>query len=217
VILTCSGILFDLDGVLVDSTGAVARVWRTWAGRYGLDAERVIREAHGRRSIESIRALAPQLDAERENEIVEAMEIADQDGVVALPGAAQLLRELPRAQHAIVTSATRALAVARMGHAGLPIPQYFVSADDVSEGKPSPRPYLQAAALLKLEPQECLVFEDAPAGVESARRAGMCVIGLTTTFSAKDLRAADAIVASLAEVRAEIASGVIRLKIDGPP
>jgi sugar-phosphatase len=213
VISNCGGILFDLDGVLVDSTGAVARVWRRWAQARGLPPERVIREAHGRRSVETIQVLASELDAARENQLVEAMEIADQEGVVALPGAHRLLRSLPQKKSAIVTSATRALAVARMRHAGLPLPEYLVSADDVGEGKPSPQPYLQGAALLELAPAECLVFEDAPAGIESARRAGMRVIALTTTFPKQELAAADAIVNSLADVRVETTPDHIKIEL----
>lgn len=214
VIFTCRGILFDLDGVLVDSTGAVARVWRRWAQEHGLPPERVIREAHGRRSIETIVALTPHLDASLENQKVESMEIADQAGVVALPGAARLLRELSGKSFAIVTSATRALAIARLSSAGLPVPQLLVSADDVREGKPSPQPYLQGAAMLGLPTHDCVVFEDTAAGIESAHKAEMRAIALTTTFAASDLAAADAIVASLDEITFSLASGLIRLQTE---
>lgn len=213
VLFTCRGILFDLDGVLVDSTAAVARVWRRWAQEHGLAPESVIREAHGRRSIETITLLTPHLDAVCENQKVESTEIADQDGVVALPGAARLLRLLPAKSFAIVTSATRALAIARLSSAGLPVPQVLVTADDVREGKPSPQPYLQGAALLALPAQDCVVFEDTAAGIESAHKAGMGVIALTTTFAASELSAADAIVASLDEIKLSLASGLIHLQI----
>ena len=215
----CQGILFDLDGVLVDSTGAVARVWRRWAQEHGLPPERVIREAHGRRSIETIRVLAPHLEAAGENQVVENMEITDQEGVVAVPGALELLRSLPANSYAIVTSATHALAMARIRHAGLPTPQYLVTADDVREGKPSPQPYLQGAALLGLAPSECVVFEDAPAGIESAHTAGMRVVALTTTFPRQELAAADAdaFIASLAEVRVEAGPELIKLEVGSIP
>lgn len=217
VTFACRGILFDLDGVLVDSTAAVARVWHRWAQDHGLSAEQVIREAHGRRSIDSIRALVPHLDADRENEIIESMEIADQEGVVALPGAVRVLRSLPADKYAVVTSATRALALARLSHAGLPVPAHLVSADHVDEGKPSPMPYLQGAELLRLRPQECVVFEDAPAGIESARRAGMRVIALTTTFPASELGGADAIIDSLNSLRLKIGHDEIRFETSRKP
>ena len=204
VVFVCRGILFDVDGVLVDSTRAVARVWRRWAEERGLDPAIVIHEAHGRRSIETVRALAPHLDAELENEHVESLEIADREGIVALPGAAELLRRLPADRFSLVTSATRALAVARLEHAGLRVPERLISADDVADGKPSPRPYLNGAALLGLRSRDCLVFEDTAAGIESARRAGMQVVALDTTYPARALAAADALTGTLADVQIEV-------------
>jgi sugar-phosphatase len=196
----CKAILFDLDGVLVDSTAAVERVWRRWAIEHELDAELVVKNAHGRRSIETIRELAPTLDAELENEIVEAMEIADKDGVVAIAGARDLLLSLPEERFTIVTSATRALAQARLEFAGLAVPKRFISADDVVNGKPSPEPYLKGAALLGISPEDCIVFEDTPAGVQAGHAAGMRTIAVRSTYAAEALTAADAIVGSLAEV-----------------
>ncbi|HKD45973.1 MAG TPA: HAD-IA family hydrolase [Candidatus Angelobacter sp.] len=204
MVFVCRGILFDVDGVLVDSTRAVARVWRRWAEERGLDPAIVIHEAHGRRSIETVRALAPHLDAELENEHVESLEIADREGIVALPGAAELLRRLPADRFSLVTSATRALAVARLEHAGLRVPERLISADDVADGKPSPRPYLNGAALLGLRSRDCLVFEDTAAGIESARRAGMQVVALDTTYPARALAAADALAGTLADVQIEV-------------
>lgn len=210
----CQAILFDLDGVLVDSTAAVARVWRRWALEHGLDAESVIDEAHGRRSIETIRLFAPQLDAQRENARVESMEIADRRGVKALPGAARMLREVPAERFTVVTSATRALAVARMRHAGLPIPSQFVSADDVKQGKPSPAPYLKGADLLGFAPVDCLVFEDTAAGIASAKAAGMSAIAVPTTYPPSVLIAADAVVTSLAGVRILICQDALEVSLD---
>jgi sugar-phosphatase len=204
VALICQGLLFDLDGVLVDSTAAVVRVWRQWALEHSLDPQLVVNLAMGQRSVETIQLVAPHLDAEAENLKVEGMEIADKDGVIALPGATALLRSLPPDRFTLVTSATRILAVARLGYADLAVPQRFVSADDVTQGKPSPDPYLKGAALLGKSPVDCLAFEDTPAGIEAAKAAGMRVIALHTTYPANELASADSIVASLADVRVEV-------------
>jgi sugar-phosphatase len=216
LLFSCSALLFDLDGVLVDSTPAVARTWRAWAIEHHLSPEVAINKAHGRRSIETIRELAPHLDAEEENRRVERMEIEDREGVLALPGAARLLRVLPPERYAIVTSATRELAVARLGYAGLPAPANLVSADDVRDGKPSPEPYLAGAKLLGMNARDCLVFEDAPAGITSARAAEMRVIALETTYSARELEGADAVVKSLDEVEVTVQANKIEVQVSFP-
>jgi len=214
VILTCQAILFDLDGVLVDSTPAVARVWGKWATAHGLQPEIIIARAHGRRSIETIREVAPALDAEQENLGVEQMEIEDRDGVTALPGAAQLLALLPQDRFAIVTSATRALARARVGYAGLPLLKNLVSADDVLDGKPSPEPYLKGAELLGFAPQNCVVFEDAPAGIVSAQAAGMHIIALPNTYPAHELAKATAIVKSLTAIKIHVLQETLQIEAE---
>ena len=201
-----------MDGVLMDSTPSVERVWRTWAAQHGLDPDRIAPLAHGRRSIETIRAVAPELDAEKENVIVEQMEIDDKDGVMALPGAAELIAHLPPERFAIVTSATRPLAVARLGYAGIPVPRRMITADDVTHGKPSPEPFLKGAALLGFAPEDCLVFEDSPAGIASARSAGMKAIALQTTYPADQLQAANVIIGSLADVKATLRDAGIALE-----
>lgn len=213
MILSVKAILFDMDGVLMDSTPSVERVWRAWAAKHGLDPERVAGQAHGRRSIETIRALAPAIDAEKENIVVEQMEIDDKEGVTALPGAVELLAHLPPDQFAIVTSATRPLAVARLGYAGIPVPRHMITADDVVHGKPSPEPFLKGAALLGFAPADCLVFEDSPAGISSARSAGMKAIALQTTYPADQLQTANAIIGSLADVRATVCDKNIGLEL----
>ncbi|HEY2169437.1 MAG TPA: HAD-IA family hydrolase [Candidatus Angelobacter sp.] len=213
MIFLAKAILFDMDGVLMDSTPSVERVWRTWAAKYKLDPEHVASRAHGRRSIETVREVAPELDAETENIVVEQMEIDDKEGVTALPGAAALLAQLPPDRCAIVTSATRPLAVARLGYAGIPVPRHIITANDVLHGKPSPEPFLKGAALLGFDPADCLVFEDSPAGVSSARSAGMTVIGLQTTYPANQLQAAHAIIGNLADVKAGLNDGNIALEV----
>ena len=213
MIFFAKAILFDMDGVLMDSTPSVERVWRDWAAQHGLDPERVGSLAHGRRSIETIRALAPELDAEKENVLVEQMEIDDKEGVTALAGAAELLAHLPPDRFAIVTSATRPLAVARLGYAGIPVPRHMITANDVIHGKPSPEPFLKGAAVLGFSPEDCLVFEDSPAGIASARSAGMKAIALQTTYPADQLQAANAIIGTLANVKATLREGEIALEL----
>jgi mannitol-1-/sugar-/sorbitol-6-phosphatase len=199
--IRCNAILFDLDGVLLDSGAAVERAWRRWAGRHGLDLADVLAEAHGRRTRDTIRAVAPWLDVEVETNALEEAESADTDGVVALPGAVSLLESLPRGSWAVATSGTRRLATTRLAHGGLPLPDVLVAAEDVERGKPDPQPYLAAAAGLGVEPGRCLVVEDAPAGVAAGRAAGAVVLATTTTFAAAELAGATHLVSSLAAVR----------------
>jgi len=214
MIFSAKAILFDMDGVLINSAPAVERVWNGWASSHGLNPVSVVSQAHGRRSIETIRAVAPELDAEKENIVVEQMEINDREGVTALPGAAELLQNLPADRFSLVTSATRPLAVARMGYAGLPVPANLVTADDVVHGKPSPEPYLKGAALLGFAAGDCLVFEDTPAGIAAGQAAGMRVVALQTTYPLERLHAAEAVVTSLAQVSAELHQGTILLTIN---
>ncbi len=191
-LITCSALLFDMDGVLIDSTPAVARVWRGWAREHGFDAEEVVRAAHGRPSISTIRDYLPDADHERENAEVERREIADLDGVVQCPGAGALLAALPPERWALVTSSTRSLAEVRLKAAGLPSPPFFITSSDVIQGKPHPEPYLKAAAMLGFDPADCVVVEDVPAGIRAGRAAGMRVIAFRTTTSEEHLRQAGA-------------------------
>jgi len=190
--ITCRGILFDLDGVLVDSTPAVARVWHGWAKEHGLVPEEVVRRAHGRPSMTTIRELLPDGDHEKENSEVERREIADVDGVVPLPGALELLLGLPQEAWTIVTSCTRRLAHVRIAAAGLPVPKMLVTSTDVVRGKPDPEPYRKGAEFLGLAPADCLVVEDAPAGICAGKAAGARVLALRTTSADAELQAAGA-------------------------
>jgi sugar-phosphatase len=199
--LNCSAILFDLDGVLVDSTGSVDRQWRAWAREQGIDEQKVIDVAHGVRSIEVIRRVAPHMDAETEVLRLEQREADDHDGVSLMPGAVELVGSIPEGQWGVVTSGTRLLASARLQWAGLPLPRVLVTAEDVTHGKPDPEPYLRGAQLLGAKPEDCLVIEDAPAGIQSAQAGGMKVVGLTSTYGAPQLQAADAVVQKLAQVQ----------------
>lgn len=186
-LITTSALLFDMDGVLIDSTPAVARVWHRWALEHGFDPEQTVRRAHGRPSITTIRELLPNADHELENREVERREIEDLVGVVALPGALDLLGALPHERWAIVTSSTRPLAEVRMRAAGLPQPQFFVTSSDVVHGKPHPEPYIKAARGLGFSPDRCVVLEDAPAGIRAGKSAGSLVIAFRTTVPEADL------------------------------
>jgi sugar-phosphatase len=190
--IRCAAFLFDMDGVLIDSTPAVARVWRRWAMEHGFQPEEVIRRAHGRPSIATIRDYLPNVDHELENREVERREIEDLEGVVVLPGARELLNSLPRDRWTIVTSATKALAEVRLRAAGLPIPERWVNADDIQHGKPDPEPYLKAASVLGFAAGDCVVVEDVPSGIRSGKAAGARVIALRTTDHDDQLRAAGA-------------------------
>jgi|SRR5579862_1671387 len=198
---SCSAILFDLDGVLCDSTGAVDREWREWARRKGVDADAVMAIAHGVRTIEVIRRVAPHLDAQAEADAIENDEANDQEGVLVMPGAAELVRSIPHGRWGVVTSGSRLLASARLPFCGLPVPDVLVTSDDVINGKPHPEPYLKGAERLGFDPAECLVIEDAPAGIQAARAAGMKVIGITSTYKADALVQADAVIARLAQIQ----------------
>jgi len=191
---SCAAILFDLDGVLVDSTRAVDREWREWAQRKGVDGDRIMAIAHGVRTIEVIRRVAPHLDAESEAAAIENHEAHDQRGVTVMPGAADLVRAIPLGRWGVVTSGSRLLAQNRMRYCGLPVPEVLVTSDDVTNGKPHPEPYLKGAMGLGLTPAECLVIEDAPAGIQSARTGGMKVIGMASTYAPEVLAQADAVI-----------------------
>ena len=198
---SCAAILFDLDGVLVDSTGAVDREWRAWARRKGVDGDAVMAIAHGVRTLEVIQRVAPHLNAEAEVRELESREANHQEGVTVMPGAADLVHSIPEGRWGVVTSGTRLLAGARLRYCGLPVPNVLVTADDVAHGKPHPEPYLKGAELLGFDPADCLVIEDAPAGIQAARAGGMKVIGITSTYKAGALERADAVIGELGQIR----------------
>jgi sugar-phosphatase len=198
---SCSAILFDLDGVLVDSTRAVDREWREWARRKGIDGDAVMAIAHGVRSLEVIQWVAPHLHVEAEVRELENREADHQEGVSVMPGAVALVDALPEGRWGVVTSGTRLLASARLQFCGLPVPKVLVTADDVVHGKPHPEPYLKGAERLGFPPADCLVIEDAPAGIEAARAGGMKVVGITSTYAADALTHAHAVIGKLGQIR----------------
>lgn len=201
--IRCAALLFDLDGVLINSTPAVARVWRRWAIERGFNPDEVVSRAHGRPSLTTVREYLPNANHELENREVERREIEDIEGVVPLPGALELLRSLPENRWTIVTSCTRALAEVRIKAAGLPLPRNMITSNDINHGKPNPEPFLKGASILGFPPQECVVFEDVPAGVRAGKGAGAKVIAFTTTVRGPALceAGADWILNSCAEVR----------------
>ena len=183
-------LLFDLDGVLINSVPAVVRAWTHWAHSRGLDPQKVLHGIHGRPSIDSIRELLPDADHIAENRILEQTEIDDVEGVVPLPGVQELLAALPAERWAIVTSCTRKLALVRLRAAGLPLPGTLITATDIAHGKPHPEPYQKGAAGLGFAPAQCIVIEDALAGIASGKAAGARVIAFTTTTSTAELQRA---------------------------
>jgi len=179
-----SAFLFDMDGTILTSIKAAERVWGRWAESHGLDVAAFLPTIHGKRTEETIRALElPGVDPVREAAFITRAEIEDVAGVEAIRGVADFLASLPRERWAIVTSAPRLLAEARIAAAGLPIPGVLVAAEDVERGKPAPDPFLLGARKLGVPPDDCLVFEDTLAGLQSARAAGMASIVVTATHA----------------------------------
>jgi mannitol-1-/sugar-/sorbitol-6-phosphatase len=201
--ISCAALLFDLDGVLINSTPAVARVWWRWAVEHGFNPEEVVARAHGRPSMATVRDYLPNADHEAENREVERREIEDLEGVVPLPGALDLLSRLPEDRWTIVTSCTRPLAEVRIKATGLPLPHEMITSNDIQHGKPHPEPYLKGASVLGFPAEECVVLEDVPAGVRAGKSAGARVIAFTTTVKATGLKeaGADWIMNSCADIR----------------
>jgi sugar-phosphatase len=196
-------LLFDNDGTLVSSLASVDRCWTRWAGEYGITAEEFARvELHGRPAAEIAADLLPAELVAQAVARIEDLEVDDvpNDGVHLLPGTRAVLDVLPAERWAVVTSATRRLAEARLDAVGI-LPKTLVAADDVTRGKPDPEPYLLAARALGVDPAHCVVFEDAPAGLAAGRAAGMTTVALTTTHQAHELHA-DLVVENLSALSA---------------
>jgi mannitol-1-/sugar-/sorbitol-6-phosphatase len=187
--IAVDAILFDLDGVLVDSRAAVERHWSEFADTHGLDSAEVLKGVHGRRTVDNLSAFASHLDPVPAARELEELETEDTDGVNALPGAARVLSGLPADTWAVVTSGSSAVASARIRAAGLPVPAVLITADDVDRGKPEPDGYLAAARAVGVPPGRCLVVEDTPAGLAAGRAAGALTLGLLTTHGAAEMEA----------------------------
>jgi sugar-phosphatase len=214
--IECNALLFDMDGVLIDSTPAVARVWSRWAIAHGFNPEQVVASAHGRPSLTTVREYLPNSDHHAENREIERQEIEDLDGVIALPGVVDLLASLPENRWTIVTSCTRRLAEVRIKAAGLPVPKNFVTSTDITNGKPHPEPYLKGAAILGFGAEDCVVVEDAPAGIKAGKAAGARVIAFKTTAAVPILRqaGADWIVNNAADIHVLRSSPSLALSLD---
>lgn len=198
---TPEAVLFDLDGVLVESAAVVEAAWGRWAGERGIDYAAMVPVLHGRPGRDLVREFAPGLDVEAEVATITAYEMAEEGALRAVRGAREAIAAAPR--WAIATSGGRELALGRLRAVGHPVPDVLVSADDVTQGKPHPEPYLKAAAALGVAPGRCLVIEDAPAGIAAGKAAGLRVVAVTTSHGADALAAADAVYASMDEVRRE--------------
>jgi len=207
-----------MDGVLINSTPAVARVWRRWAIEHGFNPDEVVARAHGRPSLTTVREYLPNADHEAENREVERREIEDLEGVVPLPGALDLLASLPPDRWTIVTSCTRPLAEVRIKAAGLPLPKKLITSNDITHGKPHPEPYLKGASILGFPAANCIVLEDVPAGVRAGKSAGSRVAGFTTTVEESALReaGADWVLNGCADIRLLDHSGNLTLGFVAP-
>lgn len=177
--------LFDMDGTLISSTAVAERVYTRWAESRGVDVPYLLSIVHGVRTIDVITQLGrPDLDPKTESDWIGAEERKDLDGVVAIAGVRDFLASLPPDRWALVTSADHELMRIRMEAAGLPLPKVIVTAEDVTAGKPDPQGYKLAASRLGVDIADCLVFEDAPAGIEAGERAGADVLVITATHTA---------------------------------
>ena len=212
VTVTCKGVLFDMDGILISSLGSVERSWSKWARMRGIDPEYVLGVIPGRRAIDSVRALRPDLDDIAELRIIEDFEVEDTHDLVVLPGVCALIDRLPRRRWTVVTSATDRLARVRLAAGKVPIPDTLVTAEAVQEGKPSPAPFLAGAKLLGLDPADCVVFEDSASGVVAGHAAGCTVIATTFSHPTERLEEADYIVHDLTGVSASHSGDAIDLR-----
>jgi len=200
-------LIFDLDGVLIDSAEVVENYWQQWAIKHQLDPERVIKTAHGRRTVDTITELLPHANAQKEAKKIAREEGTQTDGLKIFEGAKELLESLQEDSWAVATSGTKSTALTRLNFAGLPIPKVLITAENVDAGKPDPQVYTLAAKRLKVDSSKCIVVEDTPAGIEAARRAGMIPVAVTTTHSRKELSGAKVIVDSIGALHVETKGG----------
>jgi sugar-phosphatase len=210
--LDCQSILFDMDGTLIESTFYIERLWQDWGIKHGVSPQYMSEVMHGRRGVEIISIVAPHLSIQEEAYALETDEILKMEGMKAYPNAKELLSTLPRKQWAIVTSGSLRVASARLNHAKLPSPDVFITADDVTAGKPAPDAYLLAASRLNVKPSDCVVVEDTAAGIQAAKAAGMKAIGIAATRPREMLKQADVIVKQLADIKLSINGSKINIQ-----
>jgi sugar-phosphatase len=209
------GLLFDMDGVLVSSTGSVERCWKRWCMRYGVPNAESFEVPHGIRAVDIVRMLKPEWDEAQLAEGlhgIEDMEMEDTGDLTVLPGAKSLLARLPQERWAIVSSATTRLLRGRLAAAGLPVPARLISGDMVVRGKPDPEPYRRGAELLGLTPEECVVVEDAPSGIGAGVAAGCRVLGVMGTHDVSELGEATWIVETLKEIAMTVVGDGLELR-----
>ena len=199
--IQCSAFLFDLDGVLVDSRAVVERVCRLWAARLGIDSDALLRVAHGRRTRDTVRIVAPHADAEQEVAWIDNAELLDTEGLVEVAGVRRFLTSLPAGAWAVVTSCGPDLARLRLSSVGLPMPEVVVTSDDVSNGKPAPAGYRLGAQRRGVDPAACVVFEDAPPWIAAGLAAGARVVALRTTHPTADFAGATAVMPDFTALR----------------
>lgn len=212
--LNCLAILFDLDGTLIDSAFRVQRLWLEWGKRKGIDPQSIMGVMHGRRAGETIRIVAPHLSVEDELAVLEDDEITDMAGVTSYPSTQTLLSRLSSQQWAIVTSGSLRVASARMKYVRLPMQTVFITGDDVKSGKPSPEGYRLAAKRLNVSPANCVVIEDAPAGIQAGKSAGMKVIAIASSISKEALSEADVVVQQLEDIKLPVTNPGITIQIN---
>jgi len=211
--LRCKACLFDLDGVLVDSRDVVERTWRRWGQLHQLDVQPLLRIAHGRRARDTLRAIVPHLATDAEVAWLDAAELEDVDGLRAVPGARDFLASLPPERWGIVTSCSRPLAQLRLTAVGFAVPAMIVVSEDVRRGKPAPDGNRLGAKRLGYDPTDCIVFEDAPPGVEAARAAGARVVALHTTHLAAELGDCEIAISDFSNLRVRSASDALVLTL----
>ena len=213
VVIHFRGILFDMDGILISSIGSVERSWTKWAEMRGVDPALTRKTAHGRRAIETIGLLRPDLDVEDELKVIEDIEVEDNEGLAVLPGVGELLAVLSSDCWAVVTSATERIARVRLAAGGILLPSRVVAADHVTRGKPHPEPFLAGAAMLGVAPSDCVVFEDSASGAKAGRAAGCTVVATTFSHRAESLEAAHYIVRDLTGVSVRADGEKLALKL----
>ena len=203
--LICQAVIFDFDGVLIDSNDVYEKHWKIWADRNGIDFEQILAVHHGIPPTRTIGIVAPHLDAKTEAQGFVQLCENDLEGVKIWPGALGLLERIQGYPWAIATSSTRNMVMPRLRYLSLPVPAVLVTNDDVLRGKPAPDPYEKAARDLGLEPHQCLVIEDAPAGITAAKAAGATVIAVETTHDRADLQHADFVTEGLTKLEVHAA------------